>query len=86
MKRIDAKTLGLSARDRVEQIASNHLALVVDRKSRIIMADGRRILEKVDKIRKHGSDAKISLKTNAPVCSKTRAFLHENEIRIDSID
>ena len=79
---IDPKQYGLSARDRLEKLSDNHLALVINRKSRIIMADGKRILQKAEILRTHQPDVSISLKTNAPVCSKTWAFLHDHDIDI----
>ena len=79
---IDSQEMGLSARDRVERLADAHWALVVDRRSRIVMADGRRILEKAKKIHWTIPGVKVSLKTNAPVCSKTRAFLAEHGVNV----
>lgn len=78
----DPKEMGLSARDRVEKMTDAHWALVVDRRSRIVMADGRRILEKAEKIRRTIPGVKVSLKTNAPVCSKTRVFLAEHGVDV----
>ncbi len=80
--KIDPATLGLPARTIVMRINDNHLALVKDRKSRIIMSDGRKILQQAETIRRTYPDARISLKTSAPVCSKTRAFLKERGIEI----
>ncbi len=79
---IAPKTYGLSSRDRLIKISENHLALVINRKSRIIMADGRRILEKINNIRKLAPGVNISLQTNAPVCSKTVVLLKESDVEI----
>ena len=79
---IDPKTYGLSSRDRLIKISENHIALIINRKSRIIMADGRRILEKINKIRKIAPGVNIILQTNAPVCSRTVAFLQESDVEI----
>jgi hypothetical protein len=49
---IDPKSLGLQPRIVVEDIDGNTLAIVINRKSRIIMADGRKILAHVKKIKK----------------------------------
>ena len=78
----DAKKFGLTPRTCLERESEDHLVLIIDRKSRLIMADGRRITEKVNKIRSVQSGCKVSVKTNAPVCSKTRAFLSEKGINI----
>ena len=81
-KIIDPKKYGLHPRTVIEDIGKDHFAIVIDRKSRIIMSDGKKILEKAEKIRSHNRAAKISLKTSAPLCSKTTAFLKENGIEI----
>jgi len=79
---IETKTLGLPARTVVERLGAKHLALVKDRKSRIIMSDGRKILRQAEIIRRAFPDIRISLKTSAPVCSKTKAFLKEKGIAV----
>ena len=70
-KYIDPKSLGLPARTNVEEIDSNTLALIILRKSRIIMADGSKILAKVAQIKSARTGINVVLKTNAPICSKT---------------
>jgi hypothetical protein len=47
------------------------------------MADGKRILEKVRKIQKNEPGVTVTLQTKAPVCSKTRTFLAENNVTIE---
>jgi hypothetical protein len=79
---IDPKKFGLSSKTVVKQISKNHIAFVISRKSRIIMSDGKKILEKADKIRKIQPDSRISLKTSAPVCSKTIQFLKDHNIAV----
>ena len=56
-----------------------------NRKSRIIMKDGHKILETARKIRKIEKSVKITLQTNAPMCSKTKRYLEKNVIAIDLI-
>jgi len=46
------------------------------------MKDGRQILELIKSMNDNGSNLRISLATNAPVCSKTTAFLGEKGIDI----
>jgi hypothetical protein len=46
------------------------------------MSDGRKILEKADKIKEIHPGAKISLRTTAPICSKTKALLKKHGIEI----
>ncbi|MEA3547922.1 MAG: hypothetical protein U9R66_09685 [Thermodesulfobacteriota bacterium] len=81
-KYIYPKEFGLPSRTVVEKIAADTLAIVIDRKSRIIMADGRKILEKAGKIRQEKPAMKIILKSSAPVCSKTNKFLSEHGIDV----
>ena len=53
-----------------------------NRKSRIIMKDGHKILETARKIRKIEKSVKITLQTNAPMCSKTKRYLEKNVIAV----
>ncbi|MGR3176191.1 MAG: hypothetical protein ACUZ8N_16590 [Candidatus Scalindua sp.] len=46
------------------------------------MKDGEGIMVKVNKIKHHIPKAKVSLRTSAPVCSKTKAFLKERGISV----
>ena len=82
---IDSKKFGLPSRTVIQQISKNHFAFVISRKSRIIMSDGKKVLEKADKIKRIQPDSRISVKTSAPVCSKTIQFLKDNGIKIISI-
>lgn len=79
---IPPKQYGLPARTVLEQLDENTIAIVVNRKSRIIMADGRKILDKSGKIRHEQPLARVVLKTTAPVCSKTTKFLADEGIKI----
>ena len=83
--RVDPKTFGLTAATRIEQSDKDTYAIVIQRKSRIIMKDGKTLLEKVEKIRSRYPAANVSLRTTAPVCSKTRAFLKENGVSVIDI-
>ncbi|MCK5147345.1 hypothetical protein KAR48_11350 [bacterium] len=79
---IDPKKYRLSAHVVLHQIDENHLALVMERRSRIIMADGQKIMEKIDTIRSQRPGLKVSLMTSTPLCSKTVRFLEEEGIEI----
>jgi hypothetical protein len=81
-KTIDPKSLGLSVRTVVEAIDQNILAIVINRKSRIIMADSRKILDKSATIKEAKPGCQIMLKTTAPVCSKTLKFLADQGIKV----
>ena len=81
MKR-DAKDFGLPARTVLEQTDKNTIALIIDRKSRIVMADGKKILEKAKKIKEVQPSVTVVLKTTAPVCSKTIRLLEGENIQL----
>ena len=72
---VDPKLFGLPGKTIIEELDRNHYALVVDRKSRVIMADGKKLVEKAAKIKALEPGTKISLRSTAPVCSKTTRFL-----------
>ncbi len=61
----------------------NNIYIVINRKSRIIMKDGIKILEMVKKINKVDRNKRVSVLTSAPVCSKTKQFLLDNNTPID---
>lgn len=80
--KISPKEFDLPSRTVLEQIDNNTIAILINRKSRIIMADGKKILEKAGKIRKVRPDYSIVLKTTAPLCSKTIDFLGKEGIQL----
>ena len=86
MDRVDPKEWGLHARVVLEQVDENTLALVMNRRSRIIMADGKKILEKVKKMQKIRPGLHVLLKTPGPVCSKTKSFLQQSGVTIVSLE
>lgn len=82
---LQPKMFGLPPRTVIEQLDSGRVALVMRRKSRIIMADGLKIVEKAEKVRQQMPGVTVTLKTSAPLCSKTRDFLISNGIEAVSI-
>ena len=84
-KKIDAKVFGIAGKTIIEEIGENAYAIVIDRKSRIIMSDGIKILEKAEKIRAVMNEAEVSLITSAPVCSKTLTFFQEHGIMLKEL-
>ncbi len=80
---LSPKDFGLPPRTVLEKIDKNIIAIVINRKSRIIMADGKKILEKVKRIKNVRPGTTVVLKTTAPVCSKTTKFLEQEGVRID---
>ena len=81
LKEIDSKSVGAPTRSVIGEDSSNHLYIIKNIKSRIIMKDGYKILETVKQI-KNKTNSSVSLATTAPVCSKTTRFLNENDIKI----
>lgn len=79
---LSPKKYGLSARTIIAQLDTTTIAIVINRKSRIIMADGKKILEKVKILREFHPDTTITLKTHAPICSKTRDYLEGEGIPV----
>ncbi|MFQ6613227.1 MAG: hypothetical protein ACE5D1_00140 [Fidelibacterota bacterium] len=78
----DPCQFGLPKRVRLKQSETNEFALVIERKSRIIMRDGQRILHYAELIRNRNPVAHISLITTAPVCRKTTRLLKEQHITV----
>jgi len=85
MKNIDPKRYNLSSRTILRQIGKNNISITVDRKSRIIMKDGQRIMKQAQAIHQINSNMIITVLTSAPVCSKTRSFLLEKNIYIKEL-
>ena len=81
LKEINAKSVGAPTRSVVGQDNNNHLYIIKNIKSRIIMKDGYKIVAVVKQI-KNKTNNSVSLATTAPVCSKTARFLNENDINI----
>ena len=63
---IDPKKYGLNTRTVLIENEQKEIIIVINRKSRIIMKDGRKILEKVRRIQQQENKI-ISVKTNAPL-------------------
>ena len=83
LKTIDPITVGVPKRSNVATDNDNNIYIVKNIKSRIIMKDGLRLFDLAKKI-KTVKKAMVSLATTAPVCSKTKKYLEENEIKITS--
>ena len=81
LKKIDPKSVGVPARSVIGEDSSNHIYIIKNIKSRIIMKDGYKIAEAVKQI-KNKTNRSVSLATTAPICSKTTRFLNENDIKI----
>lgn len=80
--RLDPKDYNLPSRTQLAKLADNSIALVVDRKSRIIMADGVKLLKKIATIKEKDPSIEVCIMTTAPVCSKTRLFLENSNVEL----
>ena len=79
--KLDPKKYGLSTRVVLIENDQKEIIIVIDRKSRIIMKDGIKIVNQARKIERQ-EEKIISVKTNAPVCSKTKQYLQKKGIEI----
>ena len=79
---IDPKLFGLHPTTILKQSDAKSFALVINRKSRVIMKDGRKIVQTAALIIGKVPGATVSLRTSAPVCSKTRAMLAKNNVEL----
>ena len=83
LKTIDPINVGAPKRSNVATDNDNNIYIVKNIKSRITMKDGLKLFDLAKKI-KTVKNATVSLATTAPVCSKTKKYLEENEIKITS--
>jgi len=79
---LDPKSLGLPAGTTVEVIDKNTFAILIKRKSRIIMADGIKILAKVDRIKTAKPGVNVMLKTITPICTKTMQLFENKGLNV----
>ena len=80
LKEIDSKSVGAPTRSVIGQDNNNHLYIIKNIKSRIIMKDGMKIVDIAKSIQVQKNTKKY-LATTAPVCSKTKKYLEENQIK-----
>jgi hypothetical protein len=73
--KIDPSGLKLPPSMSLEQVNDHTFILTIKRKSRIIMQDGRKLLEKLQPIRARIPAARIEIRATAPICSKTQRLL-----------
>ena len=81
IKQIDPSTLGLSKRIQVAKGKDRSYYIIKNIKSRIIMKDGKKIVETASIIKKQ-TNKRVFLATTAPVCSKTKTYLESKNIHI----
>lgn len=76
---LNPESLKLNRRDTIN-VNGDEVIISKERKSRIVMKDGKKILRDAEKIRVQKKNARIIIRTDAPVCSKTRSWLAEHNI------
>ena len=81
---IDPKEFGLSPRTLLGKYLNN-VVLIKDRKSRIIMKDGKQIFKQIQLIKKYTPNSNVNFATSAPACGKTIAVLKAKGIKILSL-
>ena len=80
MQKINPKIYSINSRTSIFRTTNGGVLVMINRKSRIIMKDGYKIIENVKKINKIEKDANITIKINAPLCSKTKTFLEKKGV------
>lgn len=86
MKILSPKDYKISSRTIIEQVDENTYAIVIQRKSRIIMKDGRQVMQKIETLKTYFPNGIFLFKTSAPVCSKTLTYLTEQHVQVITID
>ena len=76
---IGPSDLGLPKRTKIAIDGKGAHYIIKNIKSRIIMKDGKKILEAANKI-KTEIKTTVFFATTAPICSKTKAYLKENKV------
>ncbi len=84
MVNIDPKKYGLHQRVKLKG-SGKEIFVLIERKSRVIMKDGNRIIQMAEKIKQTNQTNKISVLSTAPVCGKTEQLLLKNSITVKKI-
>ena len=80
LKEINPLSVGAPLRSKLAIDLNKNIYIVKNIKSRIIMKDGIKIVDIAKSIQAQKSTKKY-LATTAPVCSKTKKYLEENQIK-----
>ena len=81
-KTIQCSDYQLKGRIKIWEVGENHIALVKERKTRLVKKDAETIIQQIEMIREKNPQLKVSLATSAPICSKSTALLREADIEI----
>jgi len=79
---VNPKLFGLHPATKLAQSGEKQFIIIMNRKSRIIMKDGEKIVQKAARIIEKVPGAIVSLQTTAPVCSQTKALLKANKVML----
>ena len=82
LKFIDPQIFGLAKRVKLCNAGEEGVDIIIERKSRLIMKDGIKIIATANQIKGSKKIKTVSLKTSAPVCSKTKSLLTKNNIEV----
>ena len=82
LKFIDPQKFGLTKRVKLCNAGKEGVDIIIERKSRLIMKDGIKIIATANQIKGSKKIKTVSLKTSAPVCSKTKSLLIKNNIEV----
>ncbi len=85
IKFIDPNQYGLTKRVKLCNSGEGCIDIIIDRKSRLIMKDGIKIMETANQIKRSKKIKIVSLKTSAPICSKTKIFLMKSSIVVKNL-
>ena len=69
MRKLNPKVFNLSNRVNIQENDKKEVFFIIERKSRIIMKDGIRIFNQIQKVKEKRPNVRFFLKTSAPVCS-----------------
>ena len=81
LKQIDPSILGLSRKTQLAEGKDRSYYIIKNIKSRIIMKDGKKIVETASIIKNY-TKKQVFLATTAPICSKTKIYLENKNIQI----
>jgi len=81
-KQIDPAIFNLPSRSLIEETSENSFTIVMEKRSRIVMKDAEKVLEKAKKIKERFPTALVGLRISGPICSKSVNFLAEHGIEV----
>lgn len=73
--KVKPEEFGLPAKTNLEMAGEGTVAIVIARKNKIILADGKRVVEKAQTIKRAQPQMSVVLKTTAKLCGDVRRYL-----------